>query len=52
MEFVVEQLRPFPRWFLAVFSGIGPQRMKTIFPSRRDDGSLDLLAAFVSRREF
>ncbi len=38
-------------WFLAVFSGIVPQRMKTIFPSRRDDGSLDLLTAFVSRRE-
>ena len=38
---------PFP----AVFSGIGPQQMKTFFPSRRADGSLDLLAAFVSRRE-
>ena len=38
-------------WFPAVFSGIVPQRMKPIFPSRRDDGSLDLLAAFVSRRE-
>ena len=25
--------------------------MKTIFPSRRNDGSLDLLATFVSRRE-
>ena len=37
--------------FLAVFCGIVPQRMKTFFPSRRDDGSLDLLAAFVSRRE-
>ena len=31
--------------FLAVFSGIVPQGMKTIFPSHRDDPSLDLLAA-------
>ena len=38
---------PFP----AVFSGIGQQRMKTFFPSLLDEGSLDLLATFVSRRE-
>ncbi len=37
--------------FPAVFNGIGPQRMKTIFSSRRTDWSLDLMAAFVSRRE-